>query len=346
MDLHLRRPGVVAPVRADPRGLTGPTPGQARGRRWRTSSAGRFVPAEADGAEDLQRIVEAVASAPRGCGATGWAALRWQGARWFSGRDAAREALPVPIAVGDTTHLTAARGVVVRRDWLFDGDIIDVDGLPITRPERSICVDALRARSLDDTVRVISMALADDLATLDDVAAYAERIRGRPHTRRLLEALEHSDENLWSPQEVTLLMQWRRQRPRARLHCNPPIFDRLGRHLLTPDLFDAEAGVVGQYDGRIHDREEVRRRDLVAEELCRDIGLEVVRMVSEDLRDRGAFEQRLRSAYRRAGRRSSSTRAEWTLEQPSWWVDTSTVAARRALDDDTRRRWLRHRSAG
>lgn len=37
---HERRPGLVSPVRVDPRGITGPTRSQARGPRWRTTSRG------------------------------------------------------------------------------------------------------------------------------------------------------------------------------------------------------------------------------------------------------------------------------------------------------------------
>lgn len=40
---------VVVRVSADPGGVTGPTPDIARGRRWRTSSRGLYVPADVDG---------------------------------------------------------------------------------------------------------------------------------------------------------------------------------------------------------------------------------------------------------------------------------------------------------
>ena len=35
------------------------------------------------------------------------------------------------------------------------------------------------------------------------------------------------------------------------------------------------------------------------------------------------------------------TSRSWTMDQPDWWVDTSTVARRRALDADQRTVWLR-----
>ncbi|WGY00582.1 MULTISPECIES: hypothetical protein [unclassified Nocardioides] len=347
MELHIERRGVVVPVPVDPLGIDGPTPGRARGPRWRrTPGAGLFVPSDVPADDEFQRIVEAVAGAPEGSGATGWAALHWQRARWFTGRTARGDPLPVPLAIGDTVHLAPRAGVQLHRDWLFDGDIVHVDGLPITRAERSICTAALRATSLEDTLRIICMAMADDLASLSEIRSYAARIKGRPHTRRLNEAIDLSDENIWSPQEVTLLTRWRQQRPGRSPRCNPPIFDGLGNHLFTPDLLDAEAGVVGQYDGVIHERTQVRRRDLDVEELCRDLGLEVVTMLSRDLRDLRSFDRRLAAAYERAARRCREhPHRAWTLDQPWWWTDTSTVAARRALDDEDRRIWLRRQVA-
>lgn len=345
MDLHLTRPGPVVPVAADPLGLAGPTPGQARGSRWRTSSPGRFVPVGVRADDTQQRIVEAVAGGVAGTAATGWSALHWQGARWFSGRRADGTPEPVLLAVGDAGNLAPRPGVRFCYDWLFDDDVIDVDGLPVTRPERSVCAEVLRVRTLARAVRIIEMATADDLVDLDALEAYALRIKGRPHTVRLFSALGLADENVWSPGESDMRHVWRTHRDSALL-CNPPLFDHQGHHLLTPDLLDPVAGVIGEYNGRVHDERVVRRRDLNREELCRDLGLEVVEMVSMDLRDIRSFERRLDAAYERAlGRREAGVRRQWTLEQPSWWIDTSTVVRRRALSDRERELWLRRLSA-
>lgn len=345
MDLHLTRSGPVVPVPTDPLGLAGPTPGQARGARWRTSSPGRFVPVGVRADDTQQRIVEAVAGGVAGTAATGWSALHWQGSRWFSGRRADGTPEPVLLAVGDSGNLAPRPGVRFSYDWLFDDDIIDVDGLPITRPERSVCAEVLRVRTLARAVGIIEMAAADDLVDLDSLSAYALRIKGRPHTVRLFTALGLADENVWSPGESEMKHIWRTLRGSALL-CNPPLFDHQGRHLLTPDLLDPVAGVVGEYNGRVHDERVVRRRDLNRGELCRDLGLEVVEMISTDRRDIDSFERRLDAAYRRAAdRRKTARRRQWTLEQPHWWVDTSTVARRRALSERDREVWLRRLSA-
>ncbi len=347
MELNITRAGITVPVPVDPGGAAGPTRGQVRGARWRRSSPGLYVPVDVDAEDTCQRIVEAVAGVvhsldpPQVAAATGWAALHWQGARWFTGRTSKGEPLPVPVAIGDSRHLARRPGVQPCRDWLFVDDIVQVHGLPITRAERSVCIAGLRARGLVETVQTIEMAAADDLIDVAGQESYALRLKGRPRTRRLFEALALAQENAWSPPEVTLRLRWQARYPRRSLLCNPPLFDHGGGHLITPDVFDPQAGIVGQYDGVVHDESRVRRRDLASEELCRELGLEVVSMVSTDLRDMIGFERRLDSAYRRAAQREPSR--AWTLEQPEWWVDTSTVAARRGLTDEERRIWLRHR---
>lgn len=88
-------------------------PRQARGPRLRQTSVGFDVPASVDGVVE-QRILEQ-GSRIRTFGAvTGWASLRWQGARFFDGSaDAGEGRLPVPLEVvgGDLRN----RGLVVAR---------------------------------------------------------------------------------------------------------------------------------------------------------------------------------------------------------------------------------------
>ncbi len=321
MRLEITRPGPVLPVRVDPSGADGPTRAQSRGRRWRRSSRGLFVPADVDPDAAVQRIVEAAAAAPDGSAVTGWGSLYWRGAAWFGGVGSSGELLPVPLAVGDRRHAPLRTEVELCYDWLFEDDITEIDGLPVTRPERAVCTATLRQRGIEASVQTIDMALASRLVTASGLAAYADRLRGRPHSRRLLSAVALARDNVWSPMETTMRLRWIGRRPAAPLLCNAPLFDHSGAHLLTPDLLDPVAGVAGEYDGRVHDESRVRRRDLEREEKARSVGLEVVSMVSTDLVDLASFERRLDAAYARAARRSHSGR--WTLSVPSWWSPSS-----------------------
>lgn len=327
----MRRSGLVVPVAVDPSGARGPTPKQARGPGWRRTSPGLFVPAT-DGpepkgdAEIDQRIVEVAAGLPVGAAITGWAALHWQGARYL-GADA-RPRPAIDVALHDHGHLARRAGVQLSCDWLFEADVIDVDGLPVTRPERSVTFMARRARSLEAAVQAIDMACRADLVDLRALARYAAALAARPGVRQLRLAVELADENVWSPMESVMRLRWldvTRVRPR----CNVPIFDLDGRHLLTPDLLDPVLGLAGEYDGRVHEQVGVRRRDLDREELARVHGIEMVSMIAEDRARDPGFTRRLLAARARATARTGSR--TWTLAPPPWWTDTSTVEQRRAL---------------
>lgn len=332
---------VVMPVRVDPAGVAGPTPGQARGRRWRRVGKGLYVPADVDPAPTRQRIAEAV----RGTGgaATGWAALHWLGATWFNGvRGDGLTPLAVPIALDDRRQARARTGVALSEDWLFEDDVIVVRGLRVTVPERAVTYEVRRAWHLAGAVRTIDMAAFDDLVDIEGLTAYTERLVARGGVRLLRQALTRADENVWSPPEVDMRIEWEHTGRAGSLLCNVPLFDLSGRHLLTPDLFDPVHAVTGEYNGAVHDGVAPRRRDLDREELYRRHGIESLWMMSTDNRDTTRFVRRLHAAYDRAdGRPGAPT---WTLTQPDWWVDTSTVAARRALTPDQRARWLRRQN--
>lgn len=318
-----------------------PTPKQARGRRWRRCGRNLFVPSDLGPISADQRIVEAVSAAP-GCAATGWAALHWMGAGWFDGTNDVGDLLPIPLATGDRRGVDRRAGAVVSEDWLFDEDVVVVDGLPVTVPERSVSWEVRRARWLPRAVRTIDMAAFDDLIDLETMGEYVAKLPSRPGVKLLRAALALADENVWSPMESEMRLLWQLDGHHAKPLCNAPIFDRRGNHLLTPDLFDPATGVGGEYNGGVHDGDEPRRRDLDREEIARSVGIELVPMMAGDRRQPDRFLRRLRAAYRRAADRSG-TGDRWTLDQPDWWVDTSTVGARRSLSPAEREMWLRRR---
>ncbi|WP_435770087.1 hypothetical protein [Nocardioides sp. SYSU DS0651] len=345
-ELDLTRDGIVAPVRPD-RDRTGgrPSPQQVRGKGWRRVAKGLYVPSGTDGTRTEQRIVEAVAGGPSGSAATGWAALAWRHAPWFDGTSADGSPLPVPLSLGDNRTVAPRQGVLLCEDWLFADDVECVDGLPVTSAQRSVSYEIRRARSLVDAVVALEMAAYADLVDLASFGDYVARLGSRPGVRRLRAALPLARENSWSPQETVMRLTWQRERRHGPLLCNPPLFGPDGSHLATPDLLDPEHAVAGEYNGAVHDGDEPRRRDLDREEELRSLGIEPVAMMAGDRRDPRGFLRRLDGAYARAAARRSTVR-RWTLRPPSWWVDTATVAARRALDDEARAIWLRRRLGG
>lgn len=341
MELHITRPGIVSPRRIDPAGITGPTRGQARGPRWTKVGPALYRPIDAPDTV-AQRIVDAVAGMPDGSAATGWAALFWSGAQWFPGTAADGSPLPVPVAVGDRHAKRRSEGVVVSEDWLFATDVTHVDGLPITVPARSVTYEARVADGEVAALRAIEMAAYDDLVSVAELMAYTTRLVSRPGKVQLEQALAVAEENSWSPMEIVMRRAWQRARG-SRLLCNQPVFDLAGRHLVTPDVLDAEAGVAGEYNGSVHDTGPRRSTDLDRDELTRRLGIEVVTMMG-GAGELNRFLNRLHGSYQRAA--GTVGPRLWTIDQPEWWTDTSTVARRRALSTAERERWLRHRRTG
>lgn len=336
------RPGLTLPVPVDPLGRLGPTPSASRGPRWRRTSRGLFVRSSIDGSVPEQRIVEAASTLPGDAGITGWAALRWQGAAWFDGlAPDTTTRLPIPLALG-RPGVVAQPGFVVSQEFLRAGDLIFVDGLPVTIPVRSATYEMRHARDVRTAAVALDMAAYQDLVSIDEATAYTVTLRiwtGVPQCRA---ALTLADENAWSPPEARLRMVWLIDAELPPPRCNRPVFDKAGGVLGVPDLLDEEAGVVIEYDGPHHIDVAQRRRDRDREEVFRRHGLEYLTVLGPDMADRERLAGRLHEIRARARWQPVAERS-WTTELPSWWVPTFTVDQRRDLDPAARERLLRLR---
>ena len=336
---HPARPGLERAYTIDPRGLTGPTKGQADGRYWRTVAPGRFRPVEPPSSVE-QRIVEASYLLPDDGGVSGWAALRWLGGRWFEGTDGGRAPLDIALCIPGRNR-NHVRGVHLSKERLPPKDLTSHDGLPITTAVRAVVYEMRHASSVRAAVRALDMACFNDLVSLAEVRAYVEECRAWTGIQQARDALVLGEENAWSPAEVDLRLTWTTVAGLGPVRCNTPVFDREGRHLVTADVLDPVAGVVGEYQGEHHFERSQRRRDVQRETQLRDHGLEYVECFAGE--DVSRFVARVRSAYARAARVATSDR-RWTLEAPAGWTPTATVAQRRALSPDLRARLLGHRS--
>lgn len=334
--------GLVLPVRVDPRGVAGPTPKSARGPRWRRSSRGFTVPSRVP-LTPRQRVLEASCALPHYGGVTGWAALAWLEARWFTGLGAGGLLRPVVLATG-VADVRSQPGILISGERLDPRDLVTVHGVRLTHAVRSVWFEMRYAESLLDAVRVGSMAAYDDLVSVDEMIAWSVEHPGWTGAPRNRAALGLVHENCWSPTEVDMAYAWEALAGLPRPLCNWPLFDHRGNHIGTPDLLDVEAGVIGQYNGAHHLKLVQHARDIRGEERYRAHGLECFTVVATDLGNHDALAARMQEVRGRARFAAESTRS-WTAVPPPWWTPTHTVALRRDLPAEKRERLLGYRRA-
>ena len=304
------------PVRLDPTGVDGPTPGQARGPAWRRTSHGLYVPAYVERTTE-QRVVEAAAVLPAYGGVTGWAGLRWLGAAWFDGvRRGGREERPVTLAVADrSVRPQPDLGIATSEERMDPSELVVHRGIVVTSAIRSVFFEMRYTDTETEAVQLADMTAYADLVSRDEMLAFAAINPGWTGIDRFRVGAIDMDENAWSPTEVTMRRRWQHLAGLPRPQTNRPVFDLAGRHLGTPDLIDPVAGVIGEYNGVLHLEGAQRSRDVEREARFRAVGLESVEMLAGDLADPYPFLARLRAAYARAARLPVSDRA-WTTELP------------------------------
>lgn len=320
-----------------PDGPSSPTWRVANGPSFKRVARGIYVPADRPGHVE-QRIVEAAARLPpdasRGC-VSGWAALRWRGAAYFDGRGVAgRDDLPVELVVGGTrAHLTSTPQVRVLRRDLHRVERDAVAGLPITTVQRALFDEIRRRGDLWSAVQAIDMTAAAGLISVWLFAQYVSdcnSVNGAPLARH---AVSLAVDESRSPRESWLRLVWRLVAGLPEPLINVPVYDLHGRLIGVPDIFDAEAGVVAEYDGGVHRSEDRRRRDVQRETRFRDHGLEYLCVVQGE--DRYVAADRIERTRARALRLAARP-AAWTLVPPPW------VAPVETLDEQLERRGLVH----
>ena len=231
-DARRLRPGLVAPVRVDPIGRTGPTRRSAAGGLWRRSSRGRYVPSSVEASLD-QRIVEAAVVLPEHGGVTGWAALAWRRARWFDGEGAGGRQRPVTlVTAGDDIRVQP--GIAVSAERLDPRDLEWVDGVRVTSSVRSTWFEMRYVENRRLAVVALDMAAYDDLVSLDEMAEWEYLHPGWTGAPQCRWALGYASENSWSPRETLTHLVWQIDADLPRLLCNCPLFDRSGNHIGTP----------------------------------------------------------------------------------------------------------------
>ena len=293
------------------------------------------MPSAVDPDVPEQRILEQAMRLISGGAVTGWASCRMHGAAFFDGlRDGGRTLVPVPLNCGPLHQIRRQPGDDLIRDILNPEEIVDVRGVPCTTVPRAT-FDAVRyARGVRRAVVALDMMAAAGLTTVAEMRDYVGRKQAWTGVQRARDAVALADDLSRSPQETMLRLMWQLDAGRGRPLVNRPLFDVRGRLLGYPDLFDPEAGVVGEYDGADHRSAQRHSDDVDRESGFRDHLLEVVRFTGPDMNVPQRVVERIHAAYARA-RWVAPARRTWTLAPPAHWSPAwapDATLARRSLD--------------
>ncbi|MGI8523738.1 MAG: hypothetical protein ACR2K3_10585 [Nocardioides sp.] len=311
--------------------MTGPTRRQAAGPWWRQTSPGRYVPSAVDSLDVEQHVLEQ-AFRLGGYGAvTAWASLRWRGAGFFDATQYPLEGLlPVPVVLAGGLLRPDPR-LLISRAQLAPSEWEQVRGIRCTTVQRALFDEVVRRGQLRSGVVAVDMAMAAGLISCALLIRYVAECGPRTGVRLLRKVLRLASEGSRSPQETLMRLIWILDAALPPPLCNVPVFDLDGHLLGIPDLFDEQAGLVGEYDGAHHKEQARHQRDVAREDRFRDAGLEYFELVGGDLRDRSLCVDRMRRARSRAKFLPPESRA-WTLQPPPWYAVPATLDERlRAL---------------
>jgi hypothetical protein len=192
-----------------------------------------------------------------------------------------------------------------------------VEGVPVTSGVRTT-FDLLRfASGIREAVMAGDGCLRHGFTTADELVAYALARPGWRGVAQVRAAVPLLDGRAESRKESELRLIWLDSGlgvpvPQVR------IADELGLFIARVDLFDEKAGVVGEYQGRLH-REGTRPwSDVNRNRRLDRVGLEVVEFWSPDVSGSDAVAvAALRGGYARAARRDPAERTYLILTDPA-----------------------------
>lgn len=247
---------------------------------------------------------------------TGWASLRFRGARYFDGF-VEHGLAPVPLVVGDAC-LRPDPNSVISREQLAAGERELVDGIWCTVPERALFDEIRRHRDMWRAVADVEVAVAAGLLSFADFAGYVRKRNPWTGIGFARDVVALAGFGCWSRPETRMALVWTYDAGFGRPLCNVPVFDRAERLVAIVDLLDPVAGCVGEYQGGHHKEGAQHRDDVARGDGLRKVGLEVFEVVGGDLADGPLVQGRMRSARDRSLFLSDGERA-WTLDKPAWW---------------------------
>lgn len=197
-------------------------------------------------------------------------------------------------------------GALLHRATLRPGDVVIIDGVPVTSIARTL-IDLGRTLTIGAAVVTIDAALNLGRAHEHEVLDIARQCSTWPNIRRAMRAVGLADPRAESPLESVSRLVLRRVRlPTPTLQA--VVRDGAGRHIGRCDFYWDEFGVLGEADGRDkYDERAVLTGEKLRQEDLENLGLAAARWGWVDVRFRQpGLEQRIRRAFERGRRRDAS----------------------------------------
>lgn len=157
--------------------------------------------------------------------------------------------LPNQVQVTDRTSAGGRSSTWIRRHGVASlPDAVLVDGIAVTSPARTV-IDLARTRSLTSGLAAADFVLRTGAATMDDLHAALEEVRGRRGYRRALSVVEKADSRSESVGEsVSRAQMYLLGVPIP--HLQREFFDERGL-IGRSDFWWEDVDVVGEFDGRV-----------------------------------------------------------------------------------------------
>lgn len=215
------------------------------------------------------------------------------GARWVS-----------PRLDADLIHVNRhpPAGIAVHSETLLPGEVVEVDGMPVTTPARTAFdVGRWTSSRLRAVQRLDALTNATDVKANDVEAVMAEH-RGARGLARLRAVMPLVDGGAESPQETRtrlVLIDAGLPRPQTQIR----VCDEYGDFVARIDMGYRDLRVGIEYDGPQHWTDpEQRARDIDRHTALLDLGWTIIRVSSELLRYRqGTLVARVVAAMHAAG---------------------------------------------
>lgn len=220
-----------------------------------------------------------------------------------------------------TVHVTRPPAVSTRTEagvWhhsaqLSDDEVIEIDGIAITHPARTV-VDTARVTDFEPSVVVADAALRTDLTTDRELLATVDHMRDWPGARNAGRVVEFADgraESVGESRGRVCLDAGGLPRPDLQV----VITDYSDGWAARVDFLFVEHRTIGEFDGRVkYGRPDAPGLDpgsavwleKLREDRLRAMGFEVVRFIWAELSRPDLVASRFRQAFARAARRTHS----------------------------------------